>query len=232
MKKLLRSLPDLKLARARFKEETEIKRFNIDSKYDNLGKGKTYSILTYGCQGNEADSEELAGILESLGYEKSKDKYKSDVVLLNTCAIRGGAENRIWGVLGQLKSYKEKNKEMVIGVCGCMPQEEVTTKKLMESYPFCDLIFGTHNKEDLPSMLFDRYTKLKRVVEVISKQGEILEGSPKRRQSKHKAWVNIMFGCDEFCTYCIVPYTRGKERSRLKEDIIDEVKDSVKKGYK
>lgn len=232
MKKLLRSLPDLKLARARFKEGTEIKKFTLDSKYDNLGLGKTYKILSYGCQGNEADSEELAGILETLGYSESVDAEHSDLVLINTCAIRGGAENRIWGVLGQLKGYKEKNKDMVIGVCGCMPQEEVTTDKLMQSYPFCDLIFGTHNKEDLPQMLFDRYTKLKRVVEVISKQGEILEGAPKHRQSKHKAWVNIMFGCDEFCTYCIVPYTRGKERSRRKEDIIAEVEELVKKGYK
>lgn len=232
MKRLLRSTPNLKMARVRVQESTEIVDFSLDSKYKDLGKGKTYFIMTYGCQGNEADSEEIAGILENIGYTKSIDAEHSDLVLINTCAIRGGAENRIWGVLGRLKNFKEANKEMIIGVCGCMPQEEITTEKILQSYPYCDLIFGTHNKINLPSMLYDRYTKEKRIVEVFSQQGSIIENIPKNRQSKFKAWVNIMYGCDEFCTYCIVPYTRGKERSRKKEDIIAEVKSLVEQGYK
>lgn len=232
MKRLKHALPDLKEARNRKREETRRNAFTLAEAYDGIDKGKTYSVVTYGCQGNEADSEVISGILERLGYTHSEDTYKADVVILNTCAIRENAENRIWGVLGLLKGVKNEKKDMIIGICGCMPQEENASNKLMETYPFVDLIFGTHNIGNLPKLIDECIEKKSKVIEVISTQGGILEGAPKVRLSQHKAWVNIMYGCDEFCTYCIVPYTRGKERSRDKEDIINEVNDLVKQGYK
>ena len=232
MKRLKHALPDLKEARNRKREETRRNAFTLAEAYDGIGKEKTYSVVTYGCQGNEADSEVISGILERLGYTHSEDTYKADVVILNTCAIRENAENRIWGVLGLLKGVKNEKKDMIIGICGCMPQEENVSNKLMETYPFVDLIFGTHNIGNLPKLIDECIEKKSKVIEVISTQGGILEGAPKVRLSQHKAWVNIMYGCDEFCTYCIVPYTRGKERSRDKEDIINEVNDLVKQGYK
>lgn len=232
MKRLKHALPDLKEARNRKREETRRNAFTLAEAYDGIGAGKAYSVVTYGCQGNEADSEVISGILERLGYTHSEDTYKADVVILNTCAIRENAENRIWGVLGLLKGVKNEKKDMIIGICGCMPQEENASNKLMETYPFVDLIFGTHNIGNLPKLIDECIEKKSKVIEVISTQGGILEGAPKVRLSQHKAWVNIMYGCDEFCTYCIVPYTRGKERSRDKEDIINEVNDLVKQGYK
>lgn len=207
-------------------------RYTVEEKYKTLGLNKSYAIFTYGCQGNEADSEVMAGILEEIGYEKSSDPMNADLVILNTCAIRENAEQRIWGVLGQLKGKKRENPDMLIGIAGCMPQEENTTNKILESYGFIDLVIGTHNKNHLPKLLFEAYMTKAKVVEVISSEGEILEDAPKVRESHHKAWVNIMYGCDEFCTYCIVPYTRGKERSRAKEDILKEVEELVSLGYK
>ena len=232
MSKIKLSMPNLIKARKRLEKNTPTYTYELSKEYDELGKGKTYYIFTYGCQGNEADSEVIAGILEDLKYTKAEDPYKANLVILNTCAIRENAENRIWGVLGNLKGAKQNNKDMLVAICGCMPQEENATNKLMESYPFVDLIFGTHNIYDLPHLLKETYDKNAKVIEVISTEGAIYEGAPKKRESKHKAWINIMYGCDEFCTYCIVPYTRGKERSRAKENIIAEVKDLVAKGYK
>lgn len=212
-------------------EKIQTIRYALEDKYKNLGVNKTYSIFTYGCQGNEADSEVMAGILEEIGYTKSKDPMNADLVILNTCAIRENAEQRIWGVLGQLKGRKRENPNMLVGIAGCMPQEENATNKILESYNFIDLVIGTHNKNHLPKLLYEAYISKARVVEVISSEGEILEDAPKIRESHHKAWVNIMYGCDEFCTYCIVPYTRGRERSRAKEDIIKEVEELVSLGY-
>lgn len=232
MAKIKLSMPDLGLARKRLQKDTPTYNYQITKEYSNIGQNKTYYIFTYGCQGNEADSEVISGILEDLGYVKATDPYKSNLVILNTCAIRENAENRIWGVLGNLKGAKQNNKDMLIAICGCMPQEENATNKLLDSYPFVDLIFGTHNIYDLPKLLKEANDKKAKVVEVLSTEGAIYEGAPKKREFKHKAWVNIMYGCDEFCTYCIVPYTRGKERSRAKEDIINEVKELVKDGYK
>ncbi len=232
MKNIKIALPSLKEARSRKNNNIETIRYRLDNKYNSLGKGKTYYIFTYGCQGNEADSEVMAGILESVGYTLSTDPMNSDVVLLNTCAIRENAEQRIWGVLGQLKGRKRENPDMIVGICGCMPQEENATQKILESYDFIDLVFGTHNRDHLPELIYQAYLTKAKVVEVLSNEGNILEDAPKVRASHHKAWVNIMFGCDEFCTYCIVPYTRGRERSRAKNDIINEVKELVKEGYK
>ena len=231
MKNVKLSMPNLKEARLRRKLDIETIRYRMDDKYKDLGKGKSYYIYTYGCQGNEADSEVMAGILEQAGYTFSEDPLLADVVLLNTCAVRENAEQRIWGVLGQLKGRKRENPDLIVGICGCMPQEEAATAKIIESYDV-DLIFGTHNRNHLPMLLEQAYMSKCKVVEVLSTEGNILEDAPKVRQSKHKAWVTIMYGCDEFCTYCIVPYTRGRERSRQKDDIIKEVKELVKEGYK
>ncbi len=224
-------MPSLKEAKLRRNLNIETIRYKTNNKYQNIGYGKTYSIFTYGCQGNEADSEIMAGILEDIGYTKSADPYDANLILLNTCCIRENAEQRIWGVLGQLKGKKREKKDMLVGICGCMPQEESATKKIIESYDV-DIIFGTHNRHHLPELIYNAYNSNGKVVEVISSEGNIVEDTPKVRESKHKAWVNIMFGCDEFCTYCIVPYTRGRERSRNKDDIINEVKELVKEGYK
>ncbi|MDE7162291.1 MAG: tRNA (N6-isopentenyl adenosine(37)-C2)-methylthiotransferase MiaB [Anaeroplasmataceae bacterium] len=231
MKNIKLALPSLKDARMRKNKTIPTVRYTVEHTYKNLGQNKTYAIFTYGCQGNEADSEVMAGILEEIGYTKSEDPMSADVVILNTCAIRENAEQRIWGVLGQLKGKKRENPNMLIGIAGCMPQEENATNKILESYGFIDLVIGTHNKNHLPQLLYEAYRSKAKVVEVISSEGEILEDAPKVRESNHKAWVNIMYGCDEFCTYCIVPYTRGRERSRAKEDIINEVKDLVSSGY-
>ncbi len=231
MKNIKIALPSLKDARMRKNKNIPTIRYKVEEKYKNLGYGKTYAIFTYGCQGNEADSEVMAGILEEIGYTKANDPMNADVVILNTCAIRENAEQRIWGVLGQLKGRKRENPDMLVGIAGCMPQEENATNKILESYNFIDLVIGTHNKNHLPQLIAEAYASKLKVVEVISSEGEILEDAPKIRESKHKAWVNIMYGCDEFCTYCIVPYTRGRERSRAKEDIINEVKELVANGY-
>lgn len=232
MKNIKFAMPSLKDARMRKSKIVPTIRYTVEEKYKTLSLNKSYAIFTYGCQGNEADSEVMAGILEEIGYEKSSDPMNADLVILNTCAIRENAEQRIWGVLGQLKGKKRENPDMLIGIAGCMPQEENTTNKILESYGFIDLVIGTHNKNHLPKLLFEAYMTKAKVVEVISSEGEILEDAPKVRESHHKAWVNIMYGCDEFCTYCIVPYTRGKERSRAKEDILKEVEELVSLGYK
>ena len=225
------SLPSLKDAKIRRNIGIETIKYKLDTRYENIGNGKKYYIYTYGCQGNEADSEVMAGILEGVGFTHAADPLLADVVLLNTCAIIENAEQRIWGVLGSLKGRKRENPDMIIGICGCMPQEENATKRIIESYDV-DIIFGTHNRHHLPELIYQAYMTKAKVIEVLSNQGNIVENQPKVRESKHKAWVNIMFGCDEFCTYCIVPYTRGKERSRAKEDIIEEVKELVSQGYK
>ena len=150
----------------------------------------------------------------------------------NTCAIRENAENRIYGELGRLKNLKKKNRDLLIALCGCMPQEEVTIKRINENFPQVDIVFGTHNIHKIPELLYKAYKSNNNVFEVMSIEGDIVEGIPQKRVSNIKAWVDIMYGCDEFCTYCIVPYTRGKERSRRPEAIISEVKELVEKGYK
>lgn len=224
-------MPSLKDARMR-KKEADYKTFILEPELKLIGEGKKYRIQTYGCQGNEADSEIIAGILESMGYEESLDEKDADIILLNTCAIRKNAEDRVWGELGRLKSYKRTNPNLILGVSGCMPQEKTVAQTLLKSYPYVDLVFGTHNIYLLPDYIKKLIYEQQRVIEVYSYEGSVVENFPKARRHNYKAWVNIMFGCDEFCTYCIVPYTRGKERSRLKEEIIAEVKALVKEGYK
>ncbi len=223
--------PSLKDARKRIEKETENISFTLEEKYIGIGIGLTYLIKTYGCQGNLADSEKIAGILDLLGFQEIDDESKADVLIFNTCCIRANAENRIYGELGRLKGLKKERPEMLICLCGCMPQEEVTIELLKNKYKQVDIIFGTHNIHMLPSYIYEAYQTRKRILEVYSMEGNIVEGVPIKRAHEKKAWVDIMYGCDEFCTYCIVPYTRGKERSRLPKDIINETIQLVKDGY-
>lgn len=225
--------PSLKDAKKRGKEEVQYhKDFKIDEQFRGMGNGRKFYIRTYGCQMNEHDSEVMAGIFMALGYEPTDDIAASDVVLLNTCAIRENAENKVFGELGFLLKYKRNNPEMLIGVCGCMSQEESVVNKILTKYQHVDMVFGTHNIHRLPHILKEAYMAKEMVVEVWSKEGDVVENLPKQRFGSIKAWVNIMYGCDKFCTYCIVPYTRGKERSRRPEEIIQEVRDLAAQGYK
>ncbi|AUD64897.1 tRNA (N6-isopentenyl adenosine(37)-C2)-methylthiotransferase MiaB [Tenericutes bacterium MZ-XQ] len=223
--------PDLNKARKRTKKTIEEVQFDLNDTYKSIGHNKTYLIHTYGCQGNEADSETMAGILELMGFKNTNDEKDADIILINTCAIRENAENRIWGELGRLKAYKRQNPNLILGLAGCMAQEENVVDRVLKKYQHVDIVFGTHNIHKLPDYIQTAMFAKERVIEVYSKEGEIVENLPKTRNHQFKAWVNIMFGCDEFCTYCIVPYTRGKERSRSKEEIIEEVKELVKQGY-
>ena len=225
--------PSLKDAKKRGKEDIKYhKDFTIDEAFLNMGVGRKFYIRTYGCQMNEHDTEVMAGIFQALGYESTTEIEEADVVLLNTCAIRENAENKVFGELGFLLKYKRKNPDMLIGVCGCMSQEEAVVNKILKQYQHVDMVFGTHNIHRLPNILKDAYLSKEMVVEVWSKEGDVIESLPKKRLGSIKAWVNIMYGCDKFCTYCIVPYTRGKERSRRPEEIIQEVRELAAQGYK
>src|SRR5690606_1363456 len=174
----------------------------------------------------------MAGIFSELGYEATDTVEDADVILLNTCAIRENAENKVFGELGHLKPLKLEKPDLLIGVCGCMSQEESVVNRILEKHQFVDMIFGTHNIHRLPEILNEAYMSKEMVVEVWSKEGDVIENLPKVRRGNIKAWVNIMYGCDKFCTYCIVPFTRGKERSRRPEDIIQEVRQLAAHGYK
>ena len=225
--------PDIKKARKRYKEEVKFHYdFSIPEDMKEIGRGKKFLIRTYGCQMNEHDTEVMAGILGELGYESTTDTNDADIILLNTCAIRENAENRVFGEIGHLKPLKLEKPDLILGVCGCMSQEESVVNRIMEKHPHIDLIFGTHNIHRLPQLVKEAMFGKEQVVEVWSKEGDIIENLPKARKGKIKAWVNIMYGCDKFCTYCIVPMTRGKERSRRPEDIIQEVRQLVAQGYK
>jgi len=205
--------------------------FHIPADMVGIGKGQKYFIQTYGCQANERDSETLAGILEALGYEATSEIKDAQVVLLNTCAIRENAEEKVFGKIGYLKKVKRTNPNIIFGICGCMAQEEVVVNKILQKHSQVDLIFGTHNIHRLPELLKQAMLEKEMVLEVWSKEGDVIESIPSHRAHPYKAWVNIMYGCNKFCTYCIVPYTRGKERSRRKEDILQEVNELIEQGY-
>ncbi len=225
--------PSLKKARKRGGEEVAyFDDFEIDERFQGMGKGRKFYIRTYGCQMNEHDTEVMGGIFSALGYEVTDTVEDANVILLNTCAIRENAENKVFGELGHLKSLKRRNPDVLIGVCGCMSQEESVVNKILKTYDQVDMIFGTHNIHRLPNIIHEAYMSKEMVIEVWSKEGDIIENLPKVRHGNIKAWVNIMYGCDKFCTYCIVPYTRGKERSRRPTDIIQEIRQLAAEGYK
>jgi len=225
--------PNLKEARRRRRQAVRhLNDFSIPDDIKGIGAGKKYLIRTYGCQMNEHDSEVMAGILEEIGYTSTDVEEEADIILLNTCAIRENAENKVFGELGNLKQLKRENPELILGVCGCMAQEEAVVNRILQKYQHVDLIFGTHNIHRLPQLLKEAMFSKEMVMEVWSKEGDVIENLPKARKGKVRAWVNIMYGCDKFCTYCIVPYTRGKERSRHPHEIIQEVRELARKGYK
>ena len=197
----------------------------------NKGKNFKYYILTMGCQLNENDSEKLCGMIEEMGY-KPTDKYQeADLVLFNTCCVRENAEDKLFGKLGELKRIKEQ-RGTIIAIGGCMMQEKHITDKIHESYSYTDIIFGTHTLQNFPEDLYNTILSKKKTQDVIDIDGEVYEGLPIKRTSNIKASVTIMYGCNNFCTYCIVPYVRGRERSRHPKDILEEVEQLAKEGYK
>lgn len=227
-------MPNLKEAQVRSKKQVTIEKslFNIPAEVRNIGVGRKYYLRTYGCQANERDSETISGILEALSFTPCDRPEDADFILMNTCAIRKNAEDKVLGELGSLKRLRKTNPDLIYGLCGCMAQEEDVVETIIKKYDHVDLVFGTHNIHRLPILLYQAMMSKEKTIEVYSKEGEVIENLPVKRFGTHKAWVNIMYGCDKFCTYCIVPYTRGKERSRQVEDILEEVHTLINEGFK
>ncbi|MBP3801309.1 MAG: tRNA (N6-isopentenyl adenosine(37)-C2)-methylthiotransferase MiaB [Clostridia bacterium] len=214
------------------REEIELQKQYIE-KVKELNKGKElkYNILTMGCQLNENDSEKLCGMLEQMGYIRTDKSEEADISLFNTCCVRENAEDRLFGKLGELKKIKEKTG-MIIAIGGCMMQEKHITDKIKESYPFVDILFGTHTLHKFPEDLYKTLDQKTKQEDIIDIDGKVYEGLPIKRDSNVKASVTIMNGCNNFCSFCIVPYVRGRERSRQPRDIINEVRELAKNGYK
>ena len=227
------NLPSLEEARKRTKKEvlTKTNDYIVKENLKKLGLNKKYFVKTYGCQMNEHDTENIKAILEDMSFTEVDNMEDADLILLNTCAIRENAHNKVFGMVGRIKHLKESKPDLVAGICGCMAQEEHVVKEILEKYKWLDIVFGTHNIHNLPNILYEAISKKDLEVDVLSIEGDVVENIPVKRDSKYKAWVNIMYGCDKFCTYCIVPYTRGKQRSREPEYIINEVKKLVEDGY-
>ena len=204
----------------------------IHAKAIERGVYPTYKVVTFGCQMNARDSEKLSGILTGIGYMEAENEEDADLVLFNTCTVRENANDRLYGRVGQLKKSKEKNPDMIIGICGCMMQEAEEVEKIKKSYRHVDLVFGTHNIYKLAEILFEHLTTKKQVVNVMESAEMIVEKLPNKREFAFKSGVNITFGCNNFCSYCIVPYVRGRERSRKPEEIIDEIRGLVADGVK
>lgn len=225
--------PNYKEAKIRTKKEVKIlyDKYQVNEDIKKYFKGKLYYIETYGCQMNVHDSENIKAILEEIGFIETNDMYTSDLIILNTCAIRENAHNKVFGMLGRIKHLKETKKDIITCLCGCMAQEESVVSELKNKYKWVDIIFGTHNIYELPNLLSNITQTRTQNINVYSIEGDIVENLPVKRDSKYKAWVNIMYGCDKFCTYCIVPFTRGCQRSRLPKDILNEVENLKKEGY-
>lgn len=223
------NIPNLKEAKKRTNKEVETNYY--ETKYQNTINNKKYFLKTYGCQMNEHDSENMKAILEEMGFKETENMEDADLVLLNTCSIRENAHNKVFGMLGRAKHLKSTKKDLIVGIAGCMAQEEVVAQEILKKYKWMDFVLGTHNIEQLSELVYDSLKKHELKIEAQSCEGKVLEGLPTTRNSKVKAFVNIMYGCDKFCTYCIVPYTRGKQRSRKPDDIIKEVEQLVKDGY-
>lgn len=189
-------------------------------------------VVTYGCQQNIADSEHIKGMLEAMGYGFTEDRLEAKLIIFNTCAVREHAEDRVFGNVGALKSYKLDNPDVVIALCGCMMQQQHIADKIKQSFPFVDLVFGTHVVYKVPQLIYTALTRKKRVFELPDVDGVIAEGIPVKRDNDKKAWLPIMYGCNNFCSYCIVPYVRGRERSREVNDVVAEFKQLVDEGYR
>ena len=197
-----------------------------------MSKNKYYNIITYGCQMNEHDSEQMAGMLENMGYQHTEDLAQADIILLNTCIIRENAELKVFGKLGELKKYKRENPDLIIGIGGCMMQQDEPVDEVYKKYQHVDLIFGTHNIHHLPDLIKKIEESRDRVVEVWDEEEGLIPDLPSKRDSEHTAWISIIQGCDNFCSYCIVPYVRGRERSRPMEAVINEAEKLSADGVK
>ena len=220
----------MKEAKVRSKKNSEVIYLEQEKK-SNLYAGKKYFLRTYGCQMNVHDSEEIKAILENLGYTETDELEDSDIVVLNTCAIRENVHDKVFGYLGRCKHLKATTKkDLIVCIGGCMAQEEVVVNELKTKHPYVDIIFGTHNIHELATMI-KNVGKERQDIKVYSIEGNVYENIDYKRDSKITAWVNIMYGCDKFCTYCIVPYTRGKQRSRRACEIVREVEKLVSEGY-
>ena len=222
------NLPNLNEARKR--TDKEVLYLENDNNIKNIFEGKKYFLKTYGCQMNVHDSEEIRKYLELLGFTSTEVLEESDIVVLNTCAIRENAHDKVFGYLGRCKHLKKEKPELLIAIGGCMSQEANVVNEIKTKHPYVDIVFGTHNINELPKLITNAKGKLD--IEVYSNEGNVFENVLYSRDSKIKAWVNIMYGCDKFCTYCIVPYTRGKQRSRKMDKILEEVKELKNLGYK
>lgn len=201
----------------------------ISKRYD---KKPLACVITYGCQQNVADSEKIKGMLSEMGYGFTENRFEAKLIIFNTCAVREHAEDRVFGNVGTLKSYKRENPDIIIACCGCMMQQKHIADKIKQSFPFVDLVFGTHVVHRMPELLFKALTRKKRVFELPDTDGAIAEGVPVLRDNDKKAWLPIMYGCNNFCSYCIVPYVRGRERSREADIIISEAQELIESGYK
>ena len=199
---------------------------------DKYTKPPLAMVVPYGCQQNVSDSERLKGILAEIGFEFTDNADEADLMLYKTCAVREHAEDRVFGNIGALKHYKRRNPELIIGICGCMVQQEAVADRFKKSYPYVDLLFGTHVEYRLPEFLYRLYTTKGRVFEIDDSEHEIVEGIPIRRDGTFKGWLPIMHGCNNFCTYCIVPYVRGREHSRNYTEILKEAKEMISAGFK
>ena len=196
-----------------------------------LIQGHHYYIKTFGCQANVRDEETMRGMLEKIGYLPTENVENADVIIINTCAVRENAEDKVYGEIGNLKYLRNKNKNLVLSVCGCMVEEPEILAHVMETYKEVNLFFGTHEIPELYNLIYQCLTTGERIVAVESKPGEVVEELPVRRNNEYKAFVNIIYGCDKFCTYCIVPYTRGKERSRKFDEVLKECQSIIDQGY-
>ena len=226
------NMPSLKEARKRTTKEVQTKNYKANDENKKVLKDKTFFLKTYGCQMNEHDSENMKGLLKELGMKEVKDFEDADLIMLNTCSIRENAHNKVFGMLGRIKHLKQTKKDIVVGITGCMTQEEVVANEIQEKYRWMDFVLGTHNIHKLGDVVAGSFKERHLTIEAPSIEGDIIENMPVERENQYKAYVNIMYGCDKFCTYCIVPYTRGKQRSRNKDDIIKEVKELKEQGYK
>ena len=233
MKTKIINFPDLIKALNRQKSETRFEKLNLASfgELSNIVKGRKYFIKTYGCQANIRDEETMAGMLEDLGFISTETVEDADLIIVNTCAVRENAEDKVYGEIGNIKYLRKKNKNLILALCGCMVEQPEILQKVLDTYPEVNLVFGTHEIPNLYDLLLESIQTGQRIVSVESKQGEVVEELPVCRKQTYKAFVNIIYGCNKFCSYCIVPYTRGKERSRKYEEVIKECKTLVDAGY-
>ena len=231
-KKIYKSVPDMTKARNRVDlPVVKADQIAVPERVAAFAKGRTYLIKTFGCQANIRDEEIMSGYLEKAGFCKANDEKSADLVIVNTCAVRENAEEKVYGEIGKFKANHLANRSFIMAVCGCMMQEEKMAEKVMTTYPYVNLVFGTHNMPELLNLIDEHLARKKDLVDVISYPGDIVENLPSVRLDPYKAYVNITYGCDKFCTYCIVPYTRGRERSRAKEEILAECRALIEEGY-